>query len=242
MDCKYLFLNWKMFGSKDLIKDFCHKLNLIENKNTQTAFFPPVIYLDLVSNLLKSSKIGVQDFSFYDKSNLTGDISLEMLQEFAISYAIIGHSERISNYSEEYFRLNKKLKLLEGKNINPIICFGEAEKLSGDEFGMFVSEFLLYILDSLANFDQKNVFLAYEPVWAIGAGNIDDIGLISRNIKIIKDIFKKHNLENVKLIYGGSVNDANISDLENSISVDGYLIGSAGRDFNCIENILNYVG
>ena len=189
----------------------------------------------------KFLNLGAQDCSQFAVGAFTGDISASMIKEIGCKYVLIGHSERRTYYNESNSVLKSKIKNAYINNLKVIFCIGE--NLDDYKNGKTKSV-LNYQLSNVfnKNFNFKNLVIAYEPVWAIGTNNIPSLEEIEKAHEYIKGLFyKKFQVENICVIYGGSVNSKNSKEIFSISSVDGGLIGGASLkvdDFKIIYDNL----
>ena len=233
---KIIAANWKMNGSDDLIKEFS---KFAPTKQNEIIICPPFTLLDTAKTLLPSFiKIGAQNCSEEDKGPFTGEISASMLQEKNVSHVLIGHSERRILFKETDVVILKKAEAAIRSKLTPIICIGEtlSEKKSNKT---------LQILDcqidgSLTKINRyEKVIIAYEPVWAIGTGLIPDENEIKETHLYIKTKLDQHFDADIPILYGGSANAENCSQITSIENVDGLLVGGASlkkHDFLAICN------
>lgn len=155
-----------------------------------------------------------------------------------VKYSLIGHSERRNIFNESNDDIRKKLKSCIGNGITPILCVGEnkEERESGNAEKIVENEIKSIIRDLVLS----DLIIAYEPIWAIGTGLIPTSIDIMNMHSCIKEIVKD-NTKNVKVIYGGSVNESNIKDICNIEGVDGVLIGDASNNPQNIIKMYNSV-
>ena len=168
----------------------------------------------------------------------TGDISILQLKELGIKHTIIGHSERRQYYQDDRF-VNEKIKLCLKNDVLPILCVGETqeENSRNETYSVCTRE----IDEAFKDNDIKDIIIAYEPIFSIGTGIVPTNEFINETIGDIKKyILDKYGL-NVKVLYGGSVNDGNIKTLEEIPNVDGYLIGGSSLKVDSMKNIVNCV-
>ena len=239
MNKKFCIANWKMYLNNNestyFVKSF---INKYFDKNVEVVLCPSYVSIKDVSNLIYSNdsiQLGAQDMSLHQKGAYTGDVSLDMLDELSCSYVIIGHSERRLNHNENNLKINKKLFILDESNITPIICIGESfeERKAGITENILQKQISEIFANNKGN-NKKDCIIAYEPIWAIGTGisaDIQTIEYITQNIA--------GNYRNIYLLYGGSVNENNASEILNINNVDGFLIGSSSIDPNIFYNIYN---
>lgn len=213
---KKLFVaNYKMNGDKN----FYQKVNKVINKlkiADTVVLCPPFVYMPFFKIKNKNVLLGTQDIANVENKKSTGQISAKMLNEFGYKYAIIGHSER-REIGETDSQIAKKVKYSQENNIIPIVCVGEKSKSSNVDIVKDQVEIAL----SLAV--EGEVVFAYEPIWAIGSGEIPTIEKIDEVIKLIKATAKNNGFD-VKVLYGGSVNLTNHKELKESLA-DGFLMG-----------------
>lgn len=173
---------------------------------------------------------GAQNFYPCENGNFTGEIGLSMLNEFNIKDALTGHSER-RNLGESDEFLKVKFEFLKEQNFNIIFCIGENLDIKNSNK---TKEFLASQLNDI-DLEYENLVIAYEPVWAIGTGvsaNLDDIAEILEFLRT---------LTNAPLLYGGSVNLENISEISNIKECGGVLVGSASFEAKSFINLIKEV-
>lgn len=227
--------NFKMNLTLSEINEY---IDYFKNKNyPNVVFAPSSIYLSkFVENGLLTSS---QDVSFMDMGAYTGDISSLQLKSIGVKYSIVGHSERRKYYSDDKY-VNSKLKELINNDIIPILCIGETkeEKENGITLGILKKE----IDEAFCGITTDRIIIAYEPIWSIGTGIIPTNEEIYETIKSIKYYVKDKYNTNNKVLYGGSVSNKNINELEKIDIIDGYLVGGCSikkDDFNLLINNIN---
>ncbi len=233
----FIAANWKMNLDKKLIKSFVEHLKIYKfSKNVQLCIFPPTIYIDFLSGLAENLpfSIGGQNCHHQSFGAFTGEISAISLKEFGCDYVILGHSERRIYNKETNDFIKKSAQFAIKSNLKPIICVGE--NLDQRENGKAIDFIEKQIIDCLPE-DFKELTIAYEPIWSIGTGKIPHQSEIREMHKNIKEIVFSKLKKNVKVLYGGSVNEQNIKEILSVNNVDGVLVGGASlkiKDFLAI--------
>ena len=186
----------------------------------------------------RAIKIGAQDCGFAENGAFTGDVSAKMLKDVGCQYVIVGHSERRKYYSESDEIIAKKLKNALGFKINPILCVGENSDIRASQnYLQFIEKQLRQSLNSEDEIEK--IFIAYEPIWAIGTGNIASNSQIAEVAKFIRELIANNfkNIKEVLIIYGGSVTSKNSTEILKISNIDGLLVGGASLDANEFINI-----
>ena len=244
---KIISANWKMNGSMALINEFNdYFINNIEkiDKSNAIIFFPPAPYFSSLNKIIKDYQhiyLGAQDCSAYKNSARTGDISASMINELGSNFVLVGHSERRVLYNETDELVSKKIKRAIEENLNVILCIGENEDEKNKNITKKkLEQQIFYSINERCN--PSNTIIAYEPVWSIGSGSlpevseIEEINLFIQNT--VKDKLK--NEDNFKILYGGSVNSKNISNILKSQLIDGVLVGGASLKSKEFIEIVNF--
>lgn len=241
--------NWKMNGSKveitALLQKLLEKLNDLTFQ-IETVVCPPSIYIEYAHKIIEKSniQIGAQNIASNSVTAFTGEISPAMLREFDCKYVIIGHSERRLLLDETDDLIARKFQIAVDGGISPILCVGETKDQQAAGLGKAVVEKqLLAVLHKCGIDGFKNAVIAYEPVWAIGTGLTATPEQAQEIHAYIRSLLAKLNTtiaENVRIIYGGSVNNTNAEALFAQPDIDGGLIGGASlkaQDFSDICHI-----
>jgi len=238
---KYIFANFKMnMGLKQTEQYIKEVLPRISKTKHNVVLFPTFINLGNLKKELKKYNVefGAQNITHSENGMLTGEISALMLKELGVTFVLIGHSSRRQYLSEKNGILNKKILNALNHNLNVVLCVGES--LKDRQTGTFKEKVKKQLLDCLKNVDKKyeqNVFIAYEPVWAIGENIELNIYEIEESLGFVKECLKELNLHNAKTIYGGNVNEQNSKQILNCLNVDGVLVGRACLDGDKFEKI-----
>jgi triosephosphate isomerase len=228
--------NWKMNldinESRELAKSILDKTDKKYFEYTDVLLCPTFVSLNVVGDVIKGSQIllGAQNLSYENNGAYTGEISATMLKTIGCEYVIIGHSERRKYYNETDEVVNKKIKKTLEFGLKPILCVGETleERNSGKQ-NEIVENQLTNDLNGIA--DLNNVVIAYEPVWAIGTGQNatpEQANEMHKHIRsVIAKLYNQTTSDNIKILYGGSLNDKNCKELLTQSDIDGGLIGGA---------------
>ena len=225
--------NWKMNTTVSeaiaLVNEMRQPLDEIDGVDKVVC--PPFVSLAAVYGAVKGSsvRLGAQNLYFKEKGAYTGEISPLMLADLC-EIVIIGHSERRQFFDDTDEVVNNKIKAALKVGLKPILCVGE--KLEDNEAGKTEEVVTEQLGSSLAGIDYStSLIVAYEPIWAIGTGKAatsqqanDIIGLIRRNIS---QLYGGEAAGELRILYGGSVNGANATELMQQPEIDGALVGGA---------------
>lgn len=219
---KIIVGNWKMNGSVGALDDMMTHLSTVKTRNKVILCVP---YTMLLVKSNKIAQIGAQDVSIHARGAYTGEVSAEMLAEMGAKYVIVGHSERRMYHDETNDIVRQKAKMALDNGITPIICVGETmeEKRSGKMLDVITSE----VRESVPEDVRDDIIIAYEPRWAIGAGITPTPQDIAEAHKIIADTLSYMGLDGTPILYGASVNLANVDDIVAIKNVSGVLVGGA---------------
>ncbi|MBE6335134.1 MAG: triose-phosphate isomerase [Lentimicrobiaceae bacterium] len=230
--------NWKMNldfqEAQDLVEGIA---NLCEEKQPDCDIIicPPFPYLEMTSDMADDTQyfyVGAQNVNDNDSGAYTGEVSAKMLDSLGTQFCIVGHSERRKYYNEDNALLAVKIKKLLEYQIVPIYCVGEVleEREANTHFDVIKKQ----IEEALFNLDvadMENVVIAYEPVWAIGTGKTATPQQAEEVHKFIRTLicekFGEDIANQIRILYGGSCNAKNASDLFAQENIDGGLIGGA---------------
>ena len=228
--------NWKMNNIKDDAKKLASKLakQMINKKKPKFDFVvcPPSPLINLVVDILEGSgiKVGSQDNSHMMSGPHTGDTSPLLLKNLGCSYAIVGHSERRANCGDDDRIVKAKAESAIDAGMIAIVCIGET--LTQRKSGHAISTNRKQLLGSIPKgATAKNTVIAYEPIWAIGTGEVatpaqaQEIHASIRS-ELIKALGTKE-ADRMRILYGGSMKPNNAKELIVLPDVDGGLIGGA---------------
>jgi triosephosphate isomerase (TIM) len=242
--------NWKMNGTTDSIKALVDgiKAGIDAVKTAEMAVCPPYVYISMVANLLQGTavKYGAQDVSDQESGAFTGEIAPSMLADVGCKYAIVGHSERRNLYGESDAFTARKFAAARKAGLVPILCVGEL--LEEREEGV-TEQVVARQLDAVISLEGiaalGSAVIAYEPVWAIGTGKTATPQQAQEVHAFIRGKlagFDSNVADQVRILYGGSMNAANAAELLSMPDIDGGLIGGASlkpADFLAIGQAAN---
>ncbi|MBM9458947.1 triose-phosphate isomerase [Nocardioides sp. zg-536] len=215
----------------------------------EVAVIPPFTDIRSVQTLVDGDRLsiryGAQDVSQHASGAYTGEISAAMLTKLGCSYVVVGHSERRQYHGETDAVVNAKAKAALGAGMTPIVCVGEG--LEVRQSGEHVAHTTAQVAGSLAGLDADQVaglVIAYEPVWAIGTGEVatpDDAQEVCAAIRAhVAESFGAEAAAGVRVLYGGSVKAGNVAGIMAKEDVDGALVGGASLDVDEFGGICRF--
>ena len=237
MDKKLIVGNIKMNMKFGEIPNYLNHFENINNKNI--VICPSYIYIPYFLDY--NFSVGSQNVCAYEDGGYTGEVSANQLASIGVDYTIVGHSERRIKLNESNLEINKKIKKSLESKLKVILCIGETL----EENKLYKRESVLkrQIRDALFDVkDLSNVIIAYEPVWSIGTNKVPNKDDLISCINYIKELVKTMYKEDINVIYGGSINENNIEDLNSIKELDGFLIGSASINPIQFINIIEKIG
>lgn len=230
---KLIVGNWKMNGglasNEALLGAIADGISSVSN--ARLAVCVPAPYLAQVQSRLQGSALawGSQDVSAHEQGAYTGEVSAQMLKDFACRYAIVGHSERRQYHGETDEVVATKAQRALAAGITPIVCVGEtlAEREAGQTESV-VKRQLAAVIHAVGHCTSELV-VAYEPVWAIGTGLTATPEQAQQVHAVLRAqlMAASQQAQRVAIVYGGSMNAGNAAILLSQLDVDGGLIGGA---------------
>lgn len=200
---------------------------------------PPFTALAAVAEELRGSHIalGAQTMHEADQGAFTGEISAPMLRELGVSYVILGHSERRRDCGETDAGVARKVRAALAHEITPIVAVGETleEHERGEALEKSIRQ-TLAALGDLAERDVARCAIAYEPIWAIGTGLVEEPAGANAVIGAVRDCLR--GLQDARMLYGGSMKGANAAALMAQSHIDGGLIGGASLTAQAFYEII----
>lgn len=226
--------NWKMNMTPSEAKAYLEKVkNSLAGASCEAVFCVPYVSIASAVDAVCGTdiKIGAQNMHFLDSGAYTGEISAKMLLECGVQYVIIGHSERRMYYNETDEFVNKKILKALSVGISPILCVGETLKQrEGNIEKDIVSSQIQKAFETISKEDAVKVTVAYEPIWAIGTGKTATDEQANQMCAYIREVLNNKYgsaSQEISVLYGGSVNEANIGSLMKCSDIDGALVGGA---------------
>lgn len=227
--------NWKMNHTLETGTQLIHGLMETADQfpHIDTLICPPSFLLERAISLTQNTniKVGAQNCHPEKKGAFTGEISANMLANLGCQFCIVGHSERRHIFNESNAFINQKVQACLQEKVIPILCVGETqnERDSGTTFSVIQAQ----LQEGLRNIDchPTQLVIAYEPVWAIGTGNVatpqqaQDVHAFIR--EQLKGLYTPEFSQAIRIQYGGSVNPENIENLISQSDIDGALVGGA---------------
>jgi triosephosphate isomerase len=245
--------NWKMnqnhFEAIALVQKLAFTLNAKDFDAADVSVLPPFTALRSVQTLVDGDRLrityGAQDLSAHDGGAYTGDISGPMLRKLGCSYVLAGHSERRQYHHEDDALVNAKVKAALRNGMTPVLCVGENLEVRRE--GRHIEHTVGQLDGSLRSVPAEQVAglaIAYEPVWAIGTGEVatpDDAQEVCAAIRArVSAVHGHETAGSVRILYGGSVKSDNIAPIMAQPDVDGALVGGASLDAAEFAKICRY--
>jgi triosephosphate isomerase (TIM) len=235
--------NWKMhlthLEAIALVQKIAFSLKETELEAVEVVVLPPFTSVRSVQTLIDGDKLllghGAQDLSEHDQGAYTGDVSGPMLAKLGCTYAVVGHSERRQYHHETDEIVAAKLAAAYRNGVTPILCVGEQEHVR--DSGGHVQHCSAQLEAALARVpveQARSLVVAYEPVWAIGTGQVatpDDAQEMCGELRtVLAERYSGDLADGVRILYGGSVKAGNAVELMAKSDVDGALVGGASLD------------
>jgi triosephosphate isomerase len=245
--------NWKMnlnhLEALALVQKLAFSLTDEDYDAVEVAVLPPFTDIRSVQTLVDGDKYrivyGAQDVSPHASGAHTGDIAASMLAKLGCTYVVIGHSERRADHGEDDQLVNAKVKAALAEKLVPILCVGEPlhVRQEGGHVGHCLEQ-LAADLQGVSAEQARTIVIAYEPVWAIGTGEVatpEDAQEVCAAIRTrLAELYSGDLADGVRILYGGSVKAANVVGIMGRTDVDGALVGGASTDAEEFVGIVRY--
>jgi triosephosphate isomerase len=245
--------NWKMnlhhLEAIALVQKLEFSLAPQDHDKVEVVVLPPFTDIRSVQTMVDGDKLaigyGAQDLSPHENGPYTGDISGTMLAKLGCSYVVVGHSERRQHHGETDAVVGAKLQAAVRHGMAPILCVGEP--LEVRQAGTHVAHVLSQLDGALAGVSAEaagTVVVAYEPVWAIGTGEVatpDDAQEVCAAIRTrLAELYSGSLADAARILYGGSVKPDNAAGIMAMADVDGALVGGASTVAEDFVKIIRY--
>ena len=235
----YFVADWKMYGNLSSINTLDSVIKFSKSKEIKKGrliYCPPYTLINSFSKKFINCQIGIGGQNCHESDSYgayTGSVNSRMLKNIGAHFVIIGHSENREKGEGDKL-INLKIKSALDAKLKVIFCIGETlgEKRK-KRTQTILSKQIKIGLDGIKN--RSNIFIAYEPVWAIGTGIIPKLKDLLKTVGFIKSKFKG---KKQKVLYGGSVSPKNIKNLKEINNIDGFLIGGASQNVNKFIDIV----
>jgi len=237
---KMVIANLKMNMVFNDVKEYLNAINESITSD-RVVICPTSIYVPYF--LGHKYKVGLQNTYIENKGAYTGEISPLQAKSLGITYVLVGHSERRKILKEDNELVHKKLQAILNNNMTAVLCIGETL----EEKNMLKTDTVLkrQLITALNDIDEKkyhNIIIAYEPVWSIGTNLVPTYKEIETTVAYIKNIVSTNfKITNIPVIYGGSVNEKNIKELNQIKNISGVLVGGASLNPQKLLNIIEVV-
>jgi triosephosphate isomerase len=235
--------NWKMnlhhLEAIALVQKLAFSLSPTDHDAVEVVVLPPFVDLRSVQTLVDGDELrigyGAQDLSPHDSGAYTGDVSGSMLAKLGCTYVVVGHSERREHHCEGDDVVRSKVQAATRHGLVPILCVGEGLEVrrEGGHVDHCTGQ-LRAALDGVPVDAVRSLVVAYEPVWAIGTGEVatpEDAQEVCAHLRTtLAELYPGEVADGVRVLYGGSVKSANVAALMEQPDVDGALVGGASLD------------
>lgn len=231
--------NWKMNASSAETNALVTALvGGFSGSGVEVLICPPATYIQQVKELCQGSpfQVGAQNCSEHYSGAYTGEIAAHMLADLGCSHVIIGHSERRSLYHETDQKAAAKFEEAKKAGLIPVLCVGETleERRAGQALAV-IEQQIRAVFERLGSDAFQQAVIAYEPVWAIGTGETATPEQAEEVHSAIRRQVSEEDAEaaqELRILYGGSVNAGNAATLFAMPNIDGGLVGGASLKAN----------
>lgn len=250
----YLVANWKLHMTGKEAKNFFRELLPLSLPSSVRLWIaPPYTAIPASISCMANTPflaIGSQNVSMHDQGAYTGEVSAAMVRAEGCLFSLIGHSERRTLFSETNATIKEKIKRALDARLIPILCIGETiEEREQGKTRVVLEEMLDTTIGHLSFREARKLFLAYEPIWAIGSGRAADVEVVSEAHLICRQYlsrkWKREGEEEmgecIPILYGGSVNPSNLAPFLDCKQIDGALIGGASLKIETMRQLIQLV-
>lgn len=238
--------NWKMNLLLPEAQEYMNKVNEISiNDDKEVILFTPSIYLQDGVKTINNEKVsvGAQNIHQEPKGAFTGEISAPMVQSLGVKHTLVGHSERREYFNESDVLVNKKVLEALNNDIQPMICVGEtlAER-QGNLTNSILDTQVQEALKDVDTSKMASIQIAYEPLWAIGTGEVATKEQAQEACAHIRQtlttMYGEEVANNTAILYGGSVNLENFNDILAQQDINGVLVGGASLNIDGFKEMM----
>ena len=234
--------NWKMHGSTEKASNLAAQLaeQWGDNLAVEMVLFPPFVHLSAVKAAVANTGIavGAQNISQHSSGAYTGEISGAMLVDQGCDFVLVGHSERRELFSESNQTVAEKFKAAQDVGLTPILCVGESLQQRQQEQTLdVVAAQIAAVIDCVSLSNVCRAVIAYEPVWAIGTGEVASPEQAQQVHSAIRAQLGEAGVE-TRLLYGGSVKASSAAELFTQQDINGGLVGGASLEAQEFLNIV----
>ncbi|MGH9054200.1 MAG: triose-phosphate isomerase [Acidimicrobiia bacterium] len=249
---KLIVGNWKMNGHHleaiQRVQKLHYRLGPADLDRVEVVVAPPFTSLRSVQTVIEADHmrigLGAQDVHWEDQGAYTGEVSPVMLAKLGVAHVICGHSERRQLLGESDQMVNLKLQAVLRHRLAPILCVGETlEEREAESTAERVTSQVRLGLQGVHEKDLPSVSVAYEPIWAIGTGRHaapDDAGAVAGKVRAVLREGWEEAADQVRILYGGSVDAGNIAGFMAKREIDGALVGGASLDPDGFAAVIRY--
>ena len=242
--------NWKMNKTPTETKAFMTEFKTIMPRGRwcDVALCVPAVCIPAAVRTMRETRIGIgaENCNANASGAYTGEIAANMLLDAGCKYVILGHSERRQYFAETDETVNKKVLKVLAEGLKPIVCVGESlQQKQTNITNEVVCMQTKAALCGVSPAKVTDVVIAYEPIWAIGTGMTATATDANRTIAAIRAAIRElfgDAADQVRILYGGSMNDKNATELMSQPEIDGGLIGGASLVAEKFEKVINYHG
>lgn len=238
--------NWKMNHTPTEALNFLKELSVEKKENQRVILCPSFVCLPgMLDHLPEGVELSAQNIHQEASGAYTGEVSAAMVKDLGVTMTLIGHSERRMYYGEDDEVIAKKIKEALTHELEVILCVGEhlEEREAGKEEEVVASQ-LRGALGAVSKEEMKKIYLAYEPVWAIGTGKTassEDAQKMNAFVRSeLKELYGEETAQSTSILYGGSVKPENVAELMAMEDIDGALVGGASLKPASFMALLEY--
>lgn len=239
---KYLFGNWKMYLNYEESLAMAHAIVDSANdfSDVVLSIFPSALAFADVTKIVRLSGFaaGAQNAHWVEEGGYTGEVSMAMYAEAGARYVLVGHSERRHVCHETNHETRQKVEAALAVGLTPVICVGEtAAERQENQTAVVIETQIRSAFHAIVWPEDRDVIIAYEPVWAIGTGEACDPVEAEKTHELIKKQLATLIDKKPTILYGGSVKAENVGNYINNPTIDGVLVGGGSTNIESLTAI-----